>query len=392
MSNSFVIYDLQGNVITLDRDKRYVRTQYGQIVEIPEGQPVDASSLALVASQADLRISDVNFSNILKVDTKLTMAKDQLISRKRKSFTYTTATLQGDEFEKFDLPIGCSAFVIRLEVDVACTVEIYPDSSYADATPYTFIATDDHLLDDGRILMSDNTSTITKRTFLLVNRDSPIQNKLYAKITNSESSTPQIVNLIMEYISIETVDVTQALRIVTTHNSNLNSSGQMYKVSALLATPARFVLGPNAQDYIPTIETVYQSSYDVLSEKLPTRFWPIDEDGGYWVQAQENIEDETTSQYLNKFVWDQTPQDGDYALYFRLDELPPSIVFPTTTVYVSIKLGSQLIDLEIPVDNTLNDLSKVWTACIKFSLNGGEFKVNPKIVATDIDRVSAGVA
>lgn len=391
MSQSFVIYDLQGNVINLDRDKRYVRTQYGQIVEIPEGQSVDPSSLALVASQADLRISDVNFTNILKVDTKLTLAKDQLIQRKRKSFTYQTQTLQGDEFEKFDLPIGCSAFVIRLEVDAACTVEIYPDESYADTTPYTFIATDDHLLDDGRILMSDNTSTITKRTFLLVNRDSPIQNKLYGRITNSESSTPITVNLILEYISIETVDVTQALKVVTTHNSNKNESGNMYKVTTLLATPARFVLGPNAQDYIPTIESTYQSSYDVLDEKSPTKFWPIDEDGGYWIQSEENTDDETLSQYLNKYVWDQTPQDGDYALYFRLQQLPPSIVFPTTTVYVNIRLGQTVVDLEVPIDNTLNDLSKVWTACVKFTLDGGSFKINPKIVTTDIDRVSAGV-
>lgn len=135
MSDSFKIYNLQGEEVTLDKNKQYVRTQYGQIVEIAPGTELDPRSLQLVASQADLRISDVNFTNLLKVDNKLTLTKDQLISRKRKTFTYQTLELEADEFETFEIPVGCSCLVTRLEVDELCTIEIFSDSALSDSTP-----------------------------------------------------------------------------------------------------------------------------------------------------------------------------------------------------------------------------------------------------------------
>lgn len=392
MSDSFKIYNLQGEEVTLDKNKQYVRTQYGQIVEIAPGTELDPRSLQLVASQADLRISDVNFTNLLKVDNKLTLTKDQLISRKRKTFTYQTLELEADEFETFEIPVGCSCLVTRLEVDDLCTLEIFSDSVLSDSTPYTFISTEDHMIDDGRTLMTDNTTTVSKRVFTLVNRDQPVKNVVYGRITNSQSALPLKVNLIIEYISLETIDVTRNLTITTSHNSQKKSNGEMFKVSAVLATPARFVMGPNGQSILPNIEETYQANYDYLDQKSPTKYWPVDENGGYWAPSETDSGSEVDAQYLNTFTWPQTPQDGDYSLYLRLDSIPLSVVLPTTIVNVSISLGTDApVVIPIEVNNVSENLGKILDTCIKFTLDGGSFVISPQVKTTDISRDSVGV-
>lgn len=388
MSKSFIILDLQGNEITLDKDKKYVKTPYGQIVEIPEGSDVDPRSLELVATQADLRLSEVNFSNILKVDTKVSLAKQQLVDRARKTFTFNTGELETDEFIKFEIPSGSSALVTRLEVDAPCTVEIYSDKNYSDSVPYTFIATEDHLIDDGRTLLSDNTSVVTKRVFSIINRDTPIDNLTYGKISNYDQNGPVDVNLIIEFIPIETIDVTNSLKIEVTYDSHIKESGDQYRYSPILDTPAGFVLGPNAYNYIPNLEDARQSTIIYLDQKVPNKFWPVDEEGGYWSSTLPEV---NSSESKTSFIWNQTPRDGEYSLYLELSELPLSIAFESIDVLVRITLGNSITEYVLEVLNNQFEVGKLVDTTLKFTISGGEFVITPKITNSDIDRDSTEV-
>lgn len=388
MSKSFIILDLQGNEITLDKDKKYVKTPFGQIIEIPEGSDVDPRSLELVATQADLRLSEVNFSNILKVDNKVTLAKQQLVDRARKTFTFNTEELEPDEFIKFEIPTGSSALVTRLEVDFPCTVEIYSDKNYSDSVPYTFIATEDHLIDDGRTLLSDNTSVVTKRVFSVINRDTPIDNKVYGKISNYDQNLSIDVNLIIEFIPIETIDVTNSLKVEVSYDSHIKESGEQYRYSSIFNTPANFVLGINAYDYIPNLEDARQTTQIYLDQKLPSKFWPVDEEGGYWTSTTSSLEDSIVK---TSFIWNQTPRDGEYSLYLELSELPLSIAFESIPITITITLGSEVYEYSINIESNQFEVGKLVDSTLKFSLSGGEFIIPPKFVDIDISRISSEV-
>jgi hypothetical protein len=89
-----------------------------------------------------------------------------------------------------------------LSVDIACQVQAFETAARLDSNPYTFIATPDHLSDDGSTLMSDGTILRGRRYSILSNMDATPTNDQYFTISNL-GTVPIDVTLTIDFLPIE---------------------------------------------------------------------------------------------------------------------------------------------------------------------------------------------
>lgn len=101
-----------------------------------------------------------------------------------------------------ELPTGCGiAMLINCTVTKPCTVEIHGIANRADPNPYKFVATTQHLFDDGTTVMSDGSTDKGRRFSFLANLETPEVNKLYVRLYNTGTSA-LTVTLTLELIYI----------------------------------------------------------------------------------------------------------------------------------------------------------------------------------------------
>lgn len=125
--------------------------------------------------------------------------------RRRKTFTYTTATLKPNASESFSMELGMSVIVQRLKVSGPCLVEVYGDPNFdpeIDPNPYTFRATEDHLLDDGSTLLRDGTVLKSRQYSIFVNLETPSKPFMYGQITNNGATSIKLT-LDLTYLIVE---------------------------------------------------------------------------------------------------------------------------------------------------------------------------------------------
>jgi hypothetical protein len=102
----------------------------------------------------------------------------------RKKFHRTIADLPAGGYTEFIMDIGISSIVYGLTVSRPCLVEVFSTELKNESNPYTFLATLDHLVDDGTVLMSDG-STIQQRQYsIFSNQEEPVKHQVYARVTN----------------------------------------------------------------------------------------------------------------------------------------------------------------------------------------------------------------
>lgn len=126
-------------------------------------------------------------------------------NRTRKTFEITTLVLAPNASESFAIDCGMSAIVQRLKVSAACVVEVFGVADHNpvdDPTPYKFIATADHLFDDGSTMLRDGTVLKSRQYSIFVNLEDPKQPQMYGKITNT-LATPQAITLTLTYLTVE---------------------------------------------------------------------------------------------------------------------------------------------------------------------------------------------
>jgi hypothetical protein len=112
-----------------------------------------------------------------------------------------TAIAPGDSID-FNLILGKTVIVLYLGVTVPCMVQVFETEDRFDENPYTFIATSDHLVDDGSTKMTDGTILRGRRYSILANRSPiPVADQ-YFRVSNVGSTSLDTV-LSVEYISIE---------------------------------------------------------------------------------------------------------------------------------------------------------------------------------------------
>lgn len=123
----------------------------------------------------------------------------------RKKYTVNISNLPGYGFTKLDLPLGVSSIVYNLNVSRPCKVEVFGTRDRTDVNPYTFIATEDHLADDGTVILNDGSSFQSRQYSIFANLEDPPRPMVYATITSIDpfrAGEPVILDLTY-YVSIQ---------------------------------------------------------------------------------------------------------------------------------------------------------------------------------------------
>jgi len=121
----------------------------------------------------------------------------------RQVATHTVNNIAPLEFADFFLELGATILVYELAVDVACKVEVFETALRNDTNPFIFVATPDHLIDDGSSVLSDGSILRGRRYHIWANTEEPISNNLYFRITNLDEVNTINVTMSVYYKPLE---------------------------------------------------------------------------------------------------------------------------------------------------------------------------------------------
>ena len=103
---------------------------------------------------------------------------------------------------KFSLQLGKTAMILVLAVTQPVLVAAYSTPAMNDSNPYKFLATPDHLADDGSMILSDGSIINLRRYAVFANMENPPTNNIYFQVTNT-GSTAVSVALTITFLPIE---------------------------------------------------------------------------------------------------------------------------------------------------------------------------------------------
>ena len=102
----------------------------------------------------------------------------------RKTFSHTIDSLLGYGSVNFNMSLGVSSIVYNLTVSRPVKVEVFATAARNENNPYTFIATPDHLIDDGTVVLNDGSSFQSRQYSIFANLDDPPGANVYVTITS----------------------------------------------------------------------------------------------------------------------------------------------------------------------------------------------------------------
>lgn len=108
----------------------------------------------------------------------------------RQTIVQNVVGVASQDHADFELPLGAAALIYSLRVSTVCQVEAFETAARSDTNPFRFVATSDHLADDGSTLMSDGTILRGRRYTILTNQDTPPGQSIYFRITNLDALAP----------------------------------------------------------------------------------------------------------------------------------------------------------------------------------------------------------
>lgn len=122
--------------------------------------------------------------------------------QRRQVVIHVVDSLGVDESEDFELELGTTSVILKLEVSRAVKITAYGTAARDESNPYEFLATDDHLIDNGTQKLADGTVFRTRNYSILANFDDPLTDKIYFTVESvSEETGP--VTLTITYIPME---------------------------------------------------------------------------------------------------------------------------------------------------------------------------------------------
>lgn len=120
----------------------------------------------------------------------------------RQELTHTIESLPSGSSVDFELELGVSVIIFKLLVNRPVLVTAYSTVDRDEVNPYTFLATEDHLSDDGLTLMSDGSILRSRQYSIFANMDEPKQQKTYFTIENVDGFDGP-VTLDLVYLPLE---------------------------------------------------------------------------------------------------------------------------------------------------------------------------------------------
>lgn len=154
-----------------------------------------------------------NLGEVLKTDGQQgTYWGDNTMEVNRKKFNYTIDNLPSGENYEFEIDIGLASIVYALTVNRPVLVEVFATAAKDETNPYTFLATLDHLTDDGTVLLDDGTVIQQRQYSIFANQEEPPLPKVYCTITNIDGVAGP-VTLSLTYFSSLTDNTSMAYNV-----------------------------------------------------------------------------------------------------------------------------------------------------------------------------------
>lgn len=108
----------------------------------------------------------------------------------------------------FDLQMAVSCIVLKLTVSRPVRVKVFGTPARDEENPYEFLATTDHLTDDGRQLLADGTIFRTRNYSIFANFEDPLTDRFYFTVENLDDDESGVVITVI-YLPLEILaDVT----------------------------------------------------------------------------------------------------------------------------------------------------------------------------------------
>ncbi len=151
----------------------------------------------LVVVQADFKIYQLETDLLSWREFKTGGA-----SAVRQRVEFSTRELAPGESQSFPLDLGRSALIYELSVDTPCMVEAHSTVLRDESNPYKFLATSDHLYDDGSSLLSDGTVLRGRRFSILANLEEGDASDIYFRITNTDT-VAKAISIKINFLPLE---------------------------------------------------------------------------------------------------------------------------------------------------------------------------------------------
>ena len=118
---------------------------------------------------------------------------------RRRRYETTITSLQGYGSVDLVMPLGISSIVYQVSVSRPVKVEVFGTPGRNEPNPYTFIATADHLVDDGSVVLNDGSSFQSRQYSIFANMEEPPNPNVYvtvSSISSLEAATPITLSLL----------------------------------------------------------------------------------------------------------------------------------------------------------------------------------------------------
>lgn len=102
----------------------------------------------------------------------------------RQKYTITIPNLPGYGNANITMPLGVASIVYNVKVSRPVKLEVFGTRLRNELNPYTFVATADHLQDDGTVIMSDGSSFQSRQYNVFANMEEPVNGNIYATVTS----------------------------------------------------------------------------------------------------------------------------------------------------------------------------------------------------------------
>ena len=117
---------------------------------------------------------------------------------RRRKYETTVSSLLGYGSVDLVLNLGVSSIIYGLTVSRPVKIEVFGTPQKNEPNPYTFIATPDHLSDDGVVVLNDGSSYQSRQYSIFANFEEPPQPNVYVTISSLdpyEAATPVTLSL-----------------------------------------------------------------------------------------------------------------------------------------------------------------------------------------------------
>jgi hypothetical protein len=185
-------------------EDKYLKGGLRVVPTITDRDAIDVDSLKagmLVIVQADMKI--------YQMETSMTSWREFNLgggSPVRQTVQFATNSLKANDAQNFPLNLGRSAVIFKLAVDTPCKVEVFSTVQRDEPNPYQFLATSDHLEDDGSTLLTDGTVMKGRRFNIFANLEEGNATDVYFRITNTDS-VEKNVNLTVQFLPLESLSL-----------------------------------------------------------------------------------------------------------------------------------------------------------------------------------------